>query len=85
MTKFRSSIRVCLTNWENNDPQITVQLTIAYAKLLLDSKLSPYEYHPVLGWTFENDDYAQNWITLVISAEPNANEISVGNYKDRIK
>ena len=83
--KYGITINPTITEWENNDPHITTQLIIAYSKLLIDNKLSPYEYHPVLAWTYLNDDFAQNRITLVLTAEPVSNEITVGNYKDRLK
>jgi hypothetical protein len=81
--KYITTINPTLHEWENNDPSITRQLTIAYSKLLIDNKLSPYDYKPVLGWCYENDDYVNNRITLVMTAVPII-EVVNGNYKDKL-
>lgn len=80
--KYRISINPTITEWENNDPNITEQLSTGYAKLLVDNCLNPYEYTPILGWYFNNDDFAQNRITLILEAVPIIVLEIQRNYKD---
>lgn len=82
--KFIATINPTIHEWENNDPIITIQLTIAYSKLLRDNNLSPYDYRPIIGWAYENDDFVKNRITLVIEAKSVLEVIENSNYKDNI-
>lgn len=83
--KFVTTINPTLHEWENNDPNITRELTIAYSELLLKNKLNPYDYKPILGWCYDNDDFVKNRITLVIEAK-SILQIQVElNYKDFVK
>lgn len=80
--RFITVINAPLSQWENGDQALTNQLIIAYSKLLFDNKLNPYDYRAILGWTYENDDFVKNRITLVIEAKPVLEVADSGNYKD---
>lgn len=82
--KYIITLNPTIHEWENNDPIITKQLTRAYSKLLVDNKLNPYHYKPVLGWCYENDDFVKNRITLVIEAQLISTTINDENYIDAI-
>lgn len=66
--RYATSINILQTEWQNDVPSVTRKVAIAYSNLMYENKLSAYDYKPVLGWTYENDDFIQNWITLVITA-----------------
>lgn len=80
--KYRISVNPTITEWENDDPYITVLLTRGYRKLLLDNGLSPYEYTPVLSWYYNDGDFAKNRITLILEAVPIIVIEIQRNYKD---
>lgn len=83
--KYITTINPTLHEWENNDPCITRALTIAYSELLLKNKLTPYEYKPILGWCYDNDDFIKNRITLVLEAKSILEAEVESNYKDFYK
>lgn len=57
-----------ITEWESGSQTLDDQVLAYYCFLLLDNNLNPYEYHPVIGWAYENDDFAKNRITIIIEA-----------------
>lgn len=68
--KYITTINPTFPQYVNKDAAILSELIISYRKLLIDNKLSPYGYHPVINCTFKNDDLIKNRITLTIEAKP---------------
>lgn len=63
--RYITTINPTIEEWEHEDTKVTRDAVIAYSNLLLQNKLSPYDYEPVMG-----DDFIKNRITLVIEATP---------------
>lgn len=86
--RYITTKNLTIEQWKSNDPAVTTELIKEYSHLLIKNKLSPYDYHPVLGWDYENDDYVKNRITLILEAvkiiTPDE-KIQSANYKDNLK
>jgi hypothetical protein len=83
--KYVTTVNPTIEEWKYQDSNVTSDAVIAYCRLLIDNKLNPNDYHPVLGWCYNNDDFIKNRITLVITAEPVNKETETDNYKNHLK
>jgi hypothetical protein len=68
--KYRASINPTLTEFHEDNIEITNQLMILYAKMLFDNKLNPKECKPVIMSAFVGSDFEQNKITVVLECSP---------------
>lgn len=67
--RYIKSINTTQTEFKNGSQALNDNIFVAYYSLLLDNNLNPYEYGPVIGWAYENDDFVQNRITIIIEAK----------------